>query len=118
MLETSSICAQGTSQVTFTIAFCPEVPKASTLFLFKTARMSHQLTPAAEDLRKQIKELIPETAKGNQTLTNKVTVPFEDQGSKCYGGKLLKEKVDQLLKEIDIGEVCEPARLGCCVTYN
>jgi hypothetical protein len=87
--------------------------------------MSHQLTPAAEDLRKQIKELIPKTAKEDEIPTKdqglipktakegQVTV-LEDQGRKSYRGQLLEEKISRLIGEMNIGEVCESAKSGCC----
>lgn len=57
--------------------------------------MSHQLTPAAEACRLNIKELIPAAE-----VTDK-----DNDGNVKYGGKELSFAVSKLGKELGIGEV-------------
>jgi hypothetical protein len=68
----------------------------------------HPLSTVAEELRKQIKEMIPETATADQqTLSEKATVRTEDQkGNKTYTGEPLGKLVSRLVEELKIGKVC------------
>ncbi|KAG0153887.1 hypothetical protein Pdw03_6016 [Penicillium digitatum] len=66
----------------------------------------HQLSPAAESLRQQIKNMITEaTPKPPKAQYNETTVFEEDtNGNKIYDGILLDRKVSELIKQMDLGE--------------
>jgi predicted lipase len=66
----------------------------------RPVKMTHyQLTPVAEELRVQIKQLIPEIA---QTPANKqVTVVFENSEGRSYGGDVLTKKISRLVEEMN-----------------
>lgn len=70
--------------------------------------MNHRpLSPVAESLRQQIKNMITEaTPKPPKSQYNKTTVFEEDaNGNKVYDGILLDKKVSELIKQMDLGEV-------------
>ncbi|CAG8092702.1 unnamed protein product [Penicillium nalgiovense] len=65
-----------------------------------------KLTRAAEDARKEIAEIIPETTTlPNQPLETLAEVIEEDKqnGYKVYGGELLATKIGQLASKMNIG---------------
>lgn len=65
-----------------------------------------KLTRAAEDARKEITEIIPETTTlPNQPLESLAEVIEEDKqnGYKVYGGELLATKIGQLASKMNIG---------------
>ena len=70
--------------------------------------MNQQLSTVAENLRQQIKEMIPETATTDlENSSEKARVRSEDpQGNKTYQGTSLGKLVSRLVDELNIGEVC------------
>ncbi|CRL26565.1 unnamed protein product [Penicillium camemberti] len=64
------------------------------------------LSPAAESLRQQIKDIVAEaTPKLSQPQHNERTVFQEDKnGLKVYDGMLLDKKVTELIKEMEFGD--------------
>lgn len=68
----------------------------------------HQLPPAAEDIRKEIKELIPETAtrSGSPGRSQAKVFDEDNNGNKTYKGDLLTAKISHLTGEMNIGDVC------------
>ncbi|KAJ5860640.1 uncharacterized protein N7529_007950 [Penicillium soppii] len=66
----------------------------------------HQLSPAAESLRQQIKHMITDaTPKPSNSQYNETTVFEQDKnGNKVYDGILLDRKVSELKKQMDLGE--------------
>lgn len=67
----------------------------------------HQLAREAEDIRKKIKGMIPETAMNqNEDVAAKASILSEDKdGNKTYGGLLLTEQISLLTEHMKIGEV-------------
>lgn len=71
--------------------------------------MSGKLTPiplstAAERIRNQIKEMIPETGAGDlgeQKSEKAERLPTEIKGGVMYGGSLLAKKISDLVNELD-----------------
>lgn len=87
----------------------PDLRKRFLAPALSTGDMSHlPLSTVAEELRKQIKEMIPETATADQqALSEKATVRTEDQkGNKTYTGDSLGKLVSRLVEELRIGKVC------------
>ena len=70
--------------------------------------MSRRLTPEAEKIREQIKQMIPETTRGGCDGLDKVDRLQSQDGRIMYGGSLLASKVSSLLRILDIGQVCLP----------
>ena len=68
--------------------------------------MSRRLTPGAEDIREQIKQMIPETTRGGCDDLDKVDRLQSQDGRIMYGGSLLASKVSQLLRILKMGQVC------------
>ncbi|KAJ5186452.1 hypothetical protein N7449_011216 [Penicillium cf. viridicatum] len=66
----------------------------------------HQLSPVAESLRQQIKDMITDaTPKPPKSQYNEPTVFEEDaNGNKVYDGILLDGKVSELIKQMNLGE--------------
>lgn len=69
--------------------------------------MSHQLSPAAESLRQEIKVLITEATPGKPEPDENATNFYEQDanGNKAYGGSLLGRKVSQLVEKMELGNV-------------
>lgn len=69
--------------------------------------MSHELSPAAESLRQEIKLLITEATPGKPKPDENATNFYEQDanGNKAYGGSLLGRKVSQLVEEMELGNV-------------
>jgi Lon protease-like protein len=73
----------------------------------------HPLTRDAENIRKQIKEIIPETVaeqnKDARPLAELLEVDVD--GNRSYGGKLLNQLIFNLTQKMKIGEVLQPTAL-------
>lgn len=70
--------------------------------------ISQKLPDAAENVRKEIRDMIPETTTlPNQPAATLASVIEEDKlnGYTSYGGELLAAKVAQLQKKMNIGGV-------------
>lgn len=67
----------------------------------------HELPRPAEDIRQEIKGMIPETAiLADQPSANQATILEEDEnGTKAYGGDLLAGKISRLTGKMGIGIV-------------
>ncbi|CAG7937460.1 unnamed protein product [Penicillium nalgiovense] len=65
----------------------------------------HELPDPAEDIRQEIKGMIPETAiLADQPSKNQATILKEDKnGTKAYGGDLLAGKISRLTGKMGIG---------------
>ncbi|RAL06548.1 uncharacterized protein BO97DRAFT_439079 [Aspergillus homomorphus CBS 101889] len=67
--------------------------------------MNYQLSKAANALREQIKEMIPETAtEDDKNGTPKATASIDVEGSKTYSSVHVHSLVLKMVKEMDIGE--------------
>lgn len=69
-----------------------------------------ELPIAAENIRKGIKEMIPET-KSSLGQLPEIKAEIRDDGNKTYlgelaAGKALAEKISFLTKEMHLGDVC------------
>jgi hypothetical protein len=62
----------------------------------------------AENIRKGIKEMIPETTTLSAGDLPGITAEIRDDGNKTYLGKTLAEKISLLTKEMHIGDVRTP----------
>lgn len=81
----------------------PAVPTSH----FVALEMNRPLPTAAENLRMQIKEMIPTAFEDNQTRSPKDIVFKNDgKGNKIYSGDLLGKLVSRLVEEMKIGEAC------------
>jgi hypothetical protein len=70
----------------------------------------HPLTHDAENIRKQIKEMIPETAaEQNNPLAELLTT--DKEGNKSYGGKPLSQLIFNLSQKMKIGTVLQTTTL-------
>ena len=63
-----------------------------------------KLPPAAEEIRIEIKEMIPETATKPIEVQAKL-LNQDDRGNKKYGGDLLAGRITRLKEELGINEV-------------
>lgn len=62
------------------------------------------LSPAAERIRNQIKEMIPETGAGDpgeQKSRKAERLPTEIKGGMMYGGSLLAKRISDLVSELN-----------------
>ncbi|PYI23209.1 hypothetical protein BO99DRAFT_409558 [Aspergillus violaceofuscus CBS 115571] len=67
--------------------------------------MNHPLSKAANALREQIKEMIPETAtEEDKKGTPKATASIDMEGNKTYSSVQLHSLVLKMVKEMEIGE--------------
>ena len=66
-----------------------------------------QLPLAAEGIRNEIKEMIPETASlSNQPIQSQAVLLQEDNnGNKTYGGELLEERISRLKEKMGLDKV-------------
>lgn len=68
--------------------------------------MSLPLNPAAEEIRKEIKQMIPETATEGETILERADRLSSDDGRILYSGESLLNKVVALRTHIEeIGDV-------------
>ena len=66
-----------------------------------------QLPPSAEDIRKEIKEMIPETATSEQPSGIQASVlTANEDGTKTYGGVSLMDKMARMKNEMNLKGVC------------
>jgi hypothetical protein len=66
-----------------------------------------RLPGPAEDIRNEIKEMIPETASLYQTSEGRVSVlKVDEHGTKTYGGQLLMDKISLMRDAMKISGVC------------
>lgn len=72
-----------------------------------THQLFRELSREAEDIRRKIENMIPETAEGGTgDSSGTVTLLSDDkEGNKRYGGRLLTELIYLLTAEMKIGEV-------------
>lgn len=70
--------------------------------------MTHDKLPrAAENIRNEIKEMIPETASSHQPTEGQASVlKVDEHGTKTYGGVLLMDKISLMKDEMKISGVC------------
>jgi hypothetical protein len=70
--------------------------------------MPHDKLPrAAENIRNEIKEMIPETASSHQPPEGHASVlEVDEHGTKTYGGGLLMDKISLMKDEMKISGVC------------
>lgn len=68
--------------------------------------MNRHLKPEAEKIRKEIKEMIPETATEDNSNLKKVDCLRSDDGRVMYVGELLANKVVTLRHYLSLGSVC------------
>lgn len=68
-----------------------------------------QLSGEAEEIRNEIKNMIPETAKTpTQPPGNQATLLHKDgNGNKMYGGSLVDQKISRLKEEMGIEAVSD-----------
>jgi hypothetical protein len=70
----------------------------------------HPLTQDAENIRKQIKEMIPETAAEQNNLLAKL-LKTDEEGNKSYGGEQLTQLIFNLSQKMKIGTVVQTTTL-------
>ncbi|OQE00060.1 hypothetical protein PENVUL_c059G02916 [Penicillium vulpinum] len=63
---------------------------------------SHKLSPAAENIRHEITQMISETAAIQYTGTRAIFLGEDEQGVKAYGGRILARKISLLTEEMNI----------------
>lgn len=68
--------------------------------------MNKLLPEDAERLRRQIKEMIPQTRSGNSHAPTASVLGIDREGSTAYGGEELGKLVNPLVKTIVTEEVC------------
>jgi hypothetical protein len=70
--------------------------------------MTHDKLPRpAEDIRNEIKRMIPETASSRQPPESQARVlEVDEHGTKTYGGELLMDKISLMKDEMKISGVC------------
>lgn len=70
--------------------------------------MTHVKLPRpAEDIRNEIKGMIPETASSRQSPEGQASVlDVDEHGTKTYGGDLLMDKISLMKDEMKISGVC------------
>lgn len=65
-----------------------------------------QLTENAERLRQEIKSLLPDARECDRNEPGDISFSKDRQGNTLYAGAVLKAKVEGLVREMKIGEVC------------
>lgn len=65
---------------------------------------SKRLPPDAENLRRQIKSMIPE-ARGSEEPQTATVLSVDSEGNKEYAGETLGPKVSALVQQLPIGDV-------------
>lgn len=67
----------------------------------------HELPRAAEEIRQEIKRMIPETAiQADQPVGIQAKILEDGNGTKSYGGDALAGKISRLTGKMGIGIVC------------
>lgn len=68
--------------------------------------MNHQLTEDAERLQKEIKSLLLDAHEYDKNEPRDISFSKDKQWNTIYAGALLKAKVKELVKKMEIGDVC------------